>query len=69
MPKRHVKSLDELDDPMLAGELLMTARKVAHDSHVKASWRLLVNVGEKGGQVVYHLHLHVLGRNDGLPLD
>lgn len=47
----------------------MTARKVAHDSHVKASWRLLVNVGEKGGQVVYHLHLHVLGRNDGLPLD
>jgi histidine triad (HIT) family protein len=65
IPKRHVPSLDELDDPALGGALFSTARTVAARAGLEEGWRLIVNTGGHGGQEVDHLHLHVLG---GRPL-
>jgi histidine triad (HIT) family protein len=65
VPKKHVQSLDQLEDAQLAGQLLMAAREVAHVSGVQNAWRLRVNTGARGGQVIHHLHFHVLGARPG----
>lgn len=65
VPRRHVPSLWELDDPSLAGELLAAASRIARDAGLEAGWRLIANTRRDGGQEVDHLHLHVLG---GRPL-
>jgi histidine triad (HIT) family protein len=61
LPRRHVASLDELDDPALAGRLLLVAAQVARDLGLGGGYRVVVNTGPDGGQTVGHLHLHVLG--------
>lgn len=65
VPRSHVGSLDELEDPALAGSLLQAAGEVARGDGLEAGWRLIANTGRDGGQEVEHLHLHVLG---GRPL-
>jgi histidine triad (HIT) family protein len=62
IPKRHITTLNELDDPQLAGQLLQTAVKLAkkeglHDD----GYRTVINCNRDGGQAVYHLHVHLLG--------
>ncbi|CAD7972716.1 unnamed protein product [Amoebophrya sp. A25] len=37
------------------------AGKVGREKCGEDGFRVVVNDGEKGGQTVYHLHLHVLG--------
>ncbi|HVB11411.1 MAG TPA: histidine triad nucleotide-binding protein [Bacillota bacterium] len=61
IPRRHVTSLAELDDPALAGRLLHVAAEVAKSLGLQGGYRVVVNTGPDGGQTVDHLHLHVLG--------
>ena len=61
VPKVHVPSLWELEDPELGGALLATASRVAREAGLDQGWRLIANTREHGGQEVDHLHLHVLG--------
>lgn len=62
IPKQHYTSLNELDDPALAGALFEMARSVAAQEGVAAGgYRVVVNTGTDGGQTVHHLHLHVMG--------
>jgi histidine triad (HIT) family protein len=65
VPRAHVPSLWELEDPGLAGELLAAAAAVAREQGLEQGWRLIANTRAHGGQEVQHLHLHVLG---GRPL-
>lgn len=60
-PKAHIENLDYLDDPELAGKLLMAVREVAHAAGVKGAWRVKINNGRGVGQTIPHLHFHVLG--------
>ena len=64
VPKQHIENLDHLDDPELAGKLLLAVREVAHAAGVKGAWKVKINKGEKAGQVVFHLHFHILGGKD-----
>jgi histidine triad (HIT) family protein len=62
IPKRHVATLDDLDDPALAGQLLLAAQSVARQEGLQDNgYRTVVNCRADGGQEVFHLHLHVLG--------
>lgn len=62
VPRRHVGSLAELDDPVLGGRLLLAVRAVAERQGIaERGFRTVVNTGHEGGQTVPHLHLHVLG--------
>jgi histidine triad (HIT) family protein len=64
MPRDHVASVAELgsDQPELWNRMLTVARDVAQSEGVAGDgYRLVVNVGRKGGQTVSHLHMHVLG--------
>jgi histidine triad (HIT) family protein len=61
VPKAHVNSLWELDDPSLAGALLHAAAQIARDEGLSNGFRVIANTGEHGGQEVPHLHLHLIG--------
>jgi histidine triad (HIT) family protein len=60
VPKRHIANLDELDDPELAGQLVMAVREVAAQVGVTGNYRMQVNNGRDAGQIVEHLHFHLL---------
>lgn len=64
VPKRHIRSINDLteaDRPILA-EMIMTAKKMALQQRVdKSGYRLFFNVERGGGQVIFHLHLHLIG--------
>ena len=62
IPKRHIAALNDLDDTLLAGQLLQTAIKLAELEGIsEAGYRTVFNCNKQGGQDVYHLHLHLLG--------
>ena len=64
VPKKHIRSINDLQDadqPILS-EMLMVARDMASQSGVAESgYRLFINVERGGGQVIFHLHLHLIG--------
>lgn len=47
-------------DQALMGHLMLVAGKVARQLGVDDAFRLIVNNGEKAGQTVFHLHLHLI---------
>lgn len=64
IPKKHIPSIDYLqfEDRELIGELLLTAQKIARQEGIASSgYKLAFNVGRGGGQIIDHLHLHLLG--------
>lgn len=62
VPRSHIPSLQALEDRALAGELLGLAAEVARSQGLdERGYRVVTNVGEEGGQTVFHLHFHVLG--------
>jgi histidine triad (HIT) family protein len=62
VPKKHIGSINDIseEDKELMGELLLVAKKVAKDLGVDKGYKLAFNVGEEGGQIVPHLHLHLV---------
>lgn len=64
VPKRHIRSVNDLtdDDRSILGDLFMAAREMAKKEGVDQSgYKLLFNVEKGGGQVIFHLHLHLMG--------
>ena len=62
IPKEHIATMNELSDPILAGELLIATRQIADKEGLAAGgYRIVVNCNRDGGQDVYHLHLHLVG--------
>lgn len=59
IPKVHVESLNELEDEKLMSEILKGVKEVCKIKEIK-SYRLHVNTGKEEGQIVFHLHFHVL---------
>jgi histidine triad (HIT) family protein len=62
MPKKHVSSLAEVEDEALIGRMVKVAKELAEQEGISAKgYRLVVNCGRDGGQVIPHLHMHLLG--------
>jgi histidine triad (HIT) family protein len=64
IPKKHIASLDQLSqsDTALVGRMVAVASKLAKDEGIdKKGYRLAINCGKEGGQLVPHLHMHLLG--------
>lgn len=59
VPKKHVESLNELDDEVLLGKLMMTVRETTQKLGIK-SYNVIINTGAEAGQEVFHLHIHIL---------
>lgn len=64
IPKKHLATLLDLsdEDNLLLGHLFQVANRVARDKGTAQSgFRIIINCNRDGGQVVYHLHIHILG--------
>ena len=64
IPKTHITSAAELTEGQqnLVGRLIMIAKNLAEKEGIaKKGYRLVINCGPEGGQVVPHLHLHLIG--------
>jgi histidine triad (HIT) family protein len=66
VPKAHIATLNDFapEQSALIGSLLLTAKRIAAENGLPG-YRVAMNVNREGGQVVFHVHLHVLG---GRPL-
>jgi len=69
VPRRHIESVEKVDDPQLLAALFEAAHRIARDRGVdKSGYRLLFNVGPDALQSVFHVHLHLIGgRRMGWP--
>ena len=68
MPKRHVATLLDVQpsDTIWLGAVPFVANRLARERSIADSgYRLTVNVNRGGGQVIFHVHFHLLG---GSPL-
>jgi histidine triad (HIT) family protein len=64
IPKQHIGSARELgaEHGELLAHMFATATTIADNLGVSGKgYRLTFNVGDEGGQTIYHLHLHLLG--------
>ncbi len=64
VPKRHIASVTELlpGDALLVGDMVLVAKRLAEEKGISEDgYRLVINAGKHSGQVVDHLHLHLLG--------
>ncbi len=62
VPRSHVSSMDDATEADGLGDLLLFAAQVAREQGLsRRGYRIVINIGENGGQTVEHLHLHVLG--------
>jgi histidine triad (HIT) family protein len=64
VPKRHIRSINDLTqgDQAILAKLIMTAKEMAKKEGVdKSGYKLLYNVEKGGGQLIFHLHLHLMG--------
>jgi len=61
IPRKHIHSVDhvEIEDKSLMGELILAAQKIAKKKNLKG-YKLQINVGRDGGQLIDHLHIHLL---------
>ena len=61
VPKKHIESIKHLEkiDGQLVGEMFLVAQQIAKEKNLEG-YKLVINVGREGGQLVDHLHLHLL---------
>ena len=62
IPKEHIQSVAHLkeDNNDIITKLIYAAKRIAAEKDL-AGYKLVFNVGRAGGQVIDHLHLHLLG--------
>lgn len=64
VPREHIRSLNDIEnnDKDIIFRIIFKAKEMAKEHSIdKSGYRLLFNVEQGGGQVIFHLHLHLLG--------
>ena len=64
IPREHITTLNDISEQetMLMGHMLQVARQLAKQHGIATKgYRVVINCGPQGGQVVQHLHMHLLG--------
>jgi histidine triad (HIT) family protein len=64
VPRKHIASVNDIsqEDEIVLGRLFTVARKIAGQEGISnTGYRLIANTGPDTGQVVFHLHLHLIG--------
>ncbi len=64
IPRKHIPSLihlSEAESPLI-GHMVNIANQLAKREGIsEEGYRLVINCGKQGGQLVPHLHMHLLG--------
>ena len=64
IPKEHIKRVNDITGRTMAllGKMTLAAKDVAKKRNVlNSGYRLVINCGKDSGQLVEHLHMHLLG--------
>lgn len=65
VPREHIISLNELEprhDALMA-HIMRLLPILAKQQGLEDGFRTVINTGPAGGQVVFHLHVHLMGGN------
>ncbi|MDX2447881.1 MAG: histidine triad nucleotide-binding protein [Desulfobacterales bacterium] len=64
VPKKHIRSINDLTpaDDGIVSSLISAGKHMADEVGIAVSgYKLVFNVERGGGQMIFHLHLHLLG--------
>jgi len=63
VPKKPIQSLADAsdEDAAILGECLIIARDLAKEFNILDGYRVITNSGKNSGQLVFHVHFHLLG--------
>ena len=64
IPKIHIKDLNDIssDNVDYITNIMSSIKEIAKITNIHdTGYRVISNVGNDGGQEVYHLHFHILG--------
>ena len=64
VPRVHIRSVNELaeENGELLAHMVLVGKSMAEEQGIaKTGYKLLYNVERGGGQVIFHLHLHLMG--------
>jgi histidine triad (HIT) family protein len=63
VPKKHIPTINDLNeneqDEILVGKMFLVARDIAKERKLDG-YNLQFNVGKSAGQIIFHIHLHLL---------
>lgn len=63
VPKKHIDTIKDLkedeSDEILVGKMFLVARNIAKEKNLDG-YQLLFNVGKSAGQIIFHIHLHLM---------
>ena len=62
IPRKHISTLQDVEDYTIIEHIYKIANQLANEYNIADDgYRVVVNCNDDGGQVVYHLHFHLLG--------
>ncbi len=64
IPKQRIPTINDLEQEHagLVGKLILAAAEIAGEQGLSEDgYRVVMNCNKAGGQMVYHIHLHLLG--------
>ena len=64
VPVEHIESINTLEERHSAviSKMMLKAKEIAEELGIRDSgYKLVINVGSGAGQVVFHLHIHLIG--------
>ena len=64
VPRKHIATINDIEpeDEAIVGRMYGAAGEIAHrEGFAESGYRTVVNCNEAGGQVVFHIHMHLLG--------
>ena len=71
IPKKHIATMNDAteEDQAVLGKMMLVAKDIAAKEGIaEPGFRLAMNTNPQGGQAIYHIHLHLLGGRQMLPL-
>lgn len=64
IPKKHISRITDIkkEDEHIVGKIYSVINIIAEQEGIKdKGFRVIANCGEDGGQIIEHLHFHLLG--------
>jgi histidine triad (HIT) family protein len=64
--REHIASLNELtpEQDALIAHMMRVIPQLAKSQGLDEGFRTIINTGKGGGQIIFHLHMHLMGGKD-----
>lgn len=63
IPREHIDSLNEVTEQhdAIMGYMLRRLPEIARNQGLNDGFRAIINTGKGSGQIIFHLHIHLMG--------